>query len=1106
MSRKPVRGAARLAAILDALPDALLLVDASNTIVNANAMALELFETGGSPLLGLSLHIILPGFGRGVTTAGGQPRMLEAAEGDDAERPATASARRTPPERLAARRTDGTAFPVEATSASLPDDDSVTLLIVRDLSGSLDVETELRRQQRQTELILRAAAEGIIGVDTTGQIVLVNPAAARILRYRAGDLGGQDLHQLIAYARADGTPVDADECAPLEALRTGRRHKLRGEALWRKDGTSVSVDLTTAPVLENDVLVGAVITFTDTSELRALARRNEELVDVLDAELRRPLAVVGRELSALAEQGLGEVGPSARRSLAHLAEELDRAGRMLSDAVDYQRLAVSDEPFERTTTDLRTIVLAAVDAVRDAATTGGLDLSVHAEQAPLWGDETWLVKAVGLLLLDTVTASPRGTTVLVAAASRGGMARVEIRGPLSGAGGLRLPIARGIVERHSGTVTTHRITGKGHTYVVELPVDPRQYGGGARTTEQSNQQGLRSGQLRAALPARGRRHDATGHDEATGGVPAGVGATSSGQAIGTSGPVVRTNGHGTQHGAQARKLLETSPAPIPRQAPPAETRRPPETTDDRDEPVDGPGVRRTTGSDTGPGRAMFEDATVGDHSFGRAPRPVPPTEPRSSRPADDDADGPPDDEPPFELTGQHTIGGAATQTDAATQTGATAADRLDLVDATAMPAEPRGRRRATSTGEMSALERSAEPAATTSPATSGETRTQRSSARPEPAPTLDDDAGDSLAAPARRVHVADEVTDAASARVARPVPGLTPADAAGLGGVAEASPRTDETGPDDALPPESTPASGGGRRRGRPVRASAIVDDVPDAAPNLPAARRSVAPLRPTRRLLIWPKPDPTTSAMLVERGYQPLALPASEPSGTAGHGGSHRLGAAASGVGPGAAAPKAADISLLRSVEPLALFVDPVAAPITRSALRELRVAATDARVPVLVTVGLAEGAPNAGLGPAPAVLIRALTTQQETARVLVVDEQLEVATALSASLTRSGIEVLHAASESDAVATAATMPPDLIALSINLVRRRRVGLIDWLRSHERLHTTPIVVYTTAGLDETELSALRLGESALYLSERAGDEETRSRLVDLISKIAVPS
>ena len=55
MSSRPSRGAARLAAILDALPDALLLVNCNGTVVNANTIALETFEAPGTALVGRGL-------------------------------------------------------------------------------------------------------------------------------------------------------------------------------------------------------------------------------------------------------------------------------------------------------------------------------------------------------------------------------------------------------------------------------------------------------------------------------------------------------------------------------------------------------------------------------------------------------------------------------------------------------------------------------------------------------------------------------------------------------------------------------------------------------------------------------------------------------------------------------------------------------------------------------------------------------------------------------------------------------------------------------------------------------------------------------------------
>lgn len=207
MSSRPSRGAARLAAILDALPDALLLVNANGTVVNANTIALEAFETPGTALVGRGLLDLLPEFDSKLI-----PGSMRRPDHMDPRG-------QTKPTRMTARRTDGTEFPVEVTSANLENgqqaydgygytsaSDELLMLVVRDLSGTIDTEAELARSQRQTEMILRAASEGVVGTDTDGRIVLVNPAAAQILGYRASDLGGKELHDLVLHSRADGSP------------------------------------------------------------------------------------------------------------------------------------------------------------------------------------------------------------------------------------------------------------------------------------------------------------------------------------------------------------------------------------------------------------------------------------------------------------------------------------------------------------------------------------------------------------------------------------------------------------------------------------------------------------------------------------------------------------------------------------------------------------------------------------------------------------------------------------------------------------------------------------------------------------------------------------
>lgn len=333
MSSRPSRGAARLAAILDALPDGLLLVNCNGTVVNANTIALEMFETPGTALVGRGLLDLLPEFDSKLIP--GSMRRPEAAD----ERG------RTKPTRMIARRTDGNEYPVEVTSASLEDGqaaykdvqgsyggsytgDELLMLVVRDLSGTVDTEAELARSQRQTEMILRAAAEGVVGTDTDGRVVLVNPAAAQILGFRASDLGGQELHPLILHSRAEGEPFPYEESPLADTLKSGRKHRVRGQVLWSKSGEQVPVDLTTAPVRDGDQLVGAVMTFTDRRPYEELDKQRKSEVTELTASHTAEVTELterhAAELAALKEAHAAELADRTERYASELEEQTER--------------------------------------------------------------------------------------------------------------------------------------------------------------------------------------------------------------------------------------------------------------------------------------------------------------------------------------------------------------------------------------------------------------------------------------------------------------------------------------------------------------------------------------------------------------------------------------------------------------------------------------------------------------------------------------------------------------------------------------------------------------------------------------------------------------
>ncbi|WP_190140183.1 PAS domain-containing protein, partial [Streptomyces longispororuber] len=592
MSSRPSRGAARLAAILDALPDALVLVNANGTVINANAIALEAFEAPGTALVGRGLLDLLPEF---------DSRLIPGSM----RRPDTTDERgRTKPKRMIARRTDGTEFPVEVTSSNLEDSrhayderyghggyssysgDEMLMIVVRDLSGALNTEAELARSQRQTEMILRAAAEGVVGTDTDGRVVLVNPAAAQILGFRASDLGGQELHPLVLHSRADGEPFPYEESPLADTLRSGRKHRVRNQVLWTKSGEKVAVDLTTAPVRDGDQLVGAVMTFTDrrpydalaekyeaavarhAEELReaaerreeelaaeqeryaalaerekdrheelaereqerydALAARHRQLVAVLDRSLRGPLDELRRELAALAADDAGQLWPEANQVLHHLSAGYARMTTLVDDVLGFQRLEAGEEALSRAAAPLDAVVAAGVDGAVELIGPGRIQFAVHAPPIEVHVDARRLATALAHLIADVAGIDATGntradavasrpeaasgyvdSTVVVAAAQRGEVVRIEVRGPYDGGDPVHGPVVRGIVRAHGGVLQTHEVPGtNGSAYVLEVPIGEGS-GGPATTAEASTETpGPAAGGLvpeQASAPGGGRR-------------------------------------------------------------------------------------------------------------------------------------------------------------------------------------------------------------------------------------------------------------------------------------------------------------------------------------------------------------------------------------------------------------------------------------------------------------------------------------------------------------------------------------------------------------------------------------------------------------------------
>jgi PAS domain S-box-containing protein len=156
------------------------------------------------------------------------------------------------------------------------------------VAQSQRTEQVFRDVERQNQLILRAAGEGIYGVNAEGKTTFVNPAAERLLGWTAEDLVGHDMHSLVHHTHPDGTHYHAHDCPIYAAFRDGVVHHVEHEVFWRKDGTSLWVDYTSTPIRDRGTLIGAVIVFRDVTQRREAEEKLRAAHDEVD-ELRKKL-------------------------------------------------------------------------------------------------------------------------------------------------------------------------------------------------------------------------------------------------------------------------------------------------------------------------------------------------------------------------------------------------------------------------------------------------------------------------------------------------------------------------------------------------------------------------------------------------------------------------------------------------------------------------------------------------------------------------------------------------------------------------------------------------------------------------------------------------
>jgi PAS domain S-box-containing protein len=189
-------------------------------------------------------------------------------------------------------------------------------------------QAEQERLTRQMAALLDATEAGFYGMDTSGTCTFINRAGAHMLGYKRRELIGKNMHEMVHYQYRDGRKYPKAKCPIMIATRNGTGAAAEDEVFWKRDGTPLSVEYSTSPIMQDGKHLGAVVAFADITQRLAAQRAIVESEERKAAVLRSTLDSI---ITMSADGTVLEFNPAAETTFGFTREEA--VGRKLSDLV-----------------------------------------------------------------------------------------------------------------------------------------------------------------------------------------------------------------------------------------------------------------------------------------------------------------------------------------------------------------------------------------------------------------------------------------------------------------------------------------------------------------------------------------------------------------------------------------------------------------------------------------------------------------------------------------------------------------------------------------------------------------------------------------------------
>lgn len=175
---------------------------------------------------------------------------------------------------------DGTEVPIDQIATPVRDSRGQIngiVLVLRSIPDPKPKEPE--QALAETITLLDAVDASLLAVDLNGRCAFASKSAAQLLSYQSYELVGKDIRELVPSSNDGDWAYAEREWTSPGTLNAEMGALLTTETLSRRDATQVPVELSRAPLIVGEQIVGTVVTITDLTE----RRRTQEAITRLES-------------------------------------------------------------------------------------------------------------------------------------------------------------------------------------------------------------------------------------------------------------------------------------------------------------------------------------------------------------------------------------------------------------------------------------------------------------------------------------------------------------------------------------------------------------------------------------------------------------------------------------------------------------------------------------------------------------------------------------------------------------------------------------------------------------------------------------------------------